>query len=72
MAVTLITAMLTLLALTQFHKVYFDYDLLHMQSKGLPAVIFEQKLLNSSKKSVLFGAVVADTPEQAVKLEKKA
>ncbi len=69
--VTLLTVMLTLVALTQFHKVYFDYDLLHMQSAGLPAVIFEQKLLHSSKKSVLFGAVVADTPEQAVQLEKK-
>ena len=69
--VTVITVVLSLLALTQFHKVYFDYDLLHMQSKGLPAVIFEQKLLHSSQKSVLFGAVVADTAEQAVELEKK-
>ncbi len=68
---TVITAVLTLLALTQFHKVFFDYDLLHMQSRGLPAVIFEQKLLHSSKKSVLFGAVVADTPQQAVEIEKK-
>lgn len=69
--VTVITVVLSLLALTQFHKVFFDYDLLHMQSRGLPAVIFEQKLLHSSKKSVLFGAVVADTPQQAVELEKK-
>ena len=25
-------------------KVYFDYNLLHMQSAGLPAVEFEKKL----------------------------
>ncbi len=69
--VTFITVALSLLCVTQFHKVYFDYDLLHMQSEGLPAVVFEQKLLNASKKSVLFGAVVADSPEQAVELESK-
>ena len=63
--------MLTGLALTQFHKVYFDYDLLNMQSKGLPAVVFEKKLIASTPKSVLFGAVVADSPQQAVELEKR-
>jgi hopanoid biosynthesis associated RND transporter like protein HpnN len=70
-AVTLVTAGLCALALTQFHKVYFDYDLLHMQSKGLPAVVFEEKLIESTPKSVIFGAVVADTAEQAVELENK-
>ena len=33
------------LAVTQLPKVYFDYNLLHMQSAGLPAVEFEQKLI---------------------------
>ncbi|MDB6018630.1 MAG: putative exporter of the superfamily, partial [Pedosphaera sp.] len=51
--------------------VFFDYDLLNMQSKGLPAVVFEQKLIKSTPKSVIFGAVVADTPQQAVELEKR-
>ena len=60
-----------LLALTQVRKVYFDYNLLNMQSEGLPAVVFEQKLIDSADKSVLFGAVVADSPEQAVELEKQ-
>lgn len=69
--VTFITIVLCLVSFTQFYKVVFDYDLLHMQSAGLPAVVFEQKLLNASKKSVLFGAVVADTPEQGVELEEK-
>jgi hopanoid biosynthesis associated RND transporter like protein HpnN len=66
--VTVVTGMLGALALTQFHKVYFDYDLLHMQSKGLPAVVFEEKLIHSTTESVIFGAVVADTPEEAVAL----
>ena len=33
-----------------------------MQSPGLPAVVFEQKLIDSADKSVLFGAVVATNP----------
>jgi len=38
---------LCLVAATQYHKVEFDYNLLNMQSKGLPAVIYEKKLLFS-------------------------
>jgi hypothetical protein len=75
--VTIVTILLCALALTQFHKVYFDYNLLHMQSEGLPAVEFERKLLNatarpttnSSSRSVLFGAVIANSPEEAIELE---
>jgi hypothetical protein len=37
----------------------FDYDLRNMQSKGLPAVVYEKKLMASTPRSVLFGAVVA-------------
>ena len=55
----------------QFRKVYFDYDLLNMQSPGLPAVVFEKKLIASATKSVLFGAVVADSPQQATELEER-
>jgi predicted RND superfamily exporter protein len=36
---------LCLLAATQFHKVSFDYNLTHLQSKGLPAVVYDLKLL---------------------------
>ncbi len=62
---------LTALSLTQFPKVYFDYNLLHLQTEGLPAVEYEMKLMNDSSKSVLFGAVVADSLEEAVELEKR-
>ncbi|MDB6110748.1 MAG: putative exporter of the superfamily, partial [Pedosphaera sp.] len=52
-------------AALQFHKVYFDYDLLHLQSKDLPAVIYEQRLIKSASQSVIFGAVIADDLRQA-------
>ena len=69
--VTVITLVLTALAISQFHKIYFDYDLLNMQSAGLPAVVYEKKLIASTPESVLYAAVVADTPEEAIELEKK-
>jgi uncharacterized protein len=66
--VTGVTVALCAAAATQIHKVYFDYDLLHMQSAGLPAVQYESKLLRADK-SVLFGAVVATNLQEAVSLE---
>jgi len=68
---------------TQFRKVYFDYNLLNMQSAGLPAVEFEEKLLdattlkaagadtNTPGRSILFAAVIADSIPQAVELEQR-
>jgi hypothetical protein len=58
-------------AATQLHKLYFDYNLLHMQSEGLPAVVYEEDLIHSADKSVLFGAVTATNLEQAVALEQQ-
>jgi len=69
--VTLFIVITCILAATQLRKVYFDYNLLNMQSLGLPAVVFEQKLIDSADKSVLFGASVADTLPQAVALAKQ-
>jgi hopanoid biosynthesis associated RND transporter like protein HpnN len=69
--VLVLTAIICALCATQFHKVFFDYNLLHMQSKGLPAVMFERKLIDSSAKSVLFAAVVATNAEEAVQLERR-
>ena len=43
-----LTAALCAVSLAKFPSVHFDYNLLHMQSKGLPAVVFEQKLINSA------------------------
>ncbi len=66
-----ISAALCGLALTQFHKIYFDYNLLNMQSKGLPSVVFMRKLIDEASKSVLFAAVVANSLEEAVALNSK-
>jgi hopanoid biosynthesis associated RND transporter like protein HpnN len=53
----------------QMPRVVFDYNLLNMQSAGLPAVVFEKKLIRSADKSVLFGAVLAESAEEAQTLE---
>ena len=76
-----ITLMLCTLAATQLSKVYFDYNLLNMQSAGLPAVEFEKDLIsatntipnetNSAPKSVLYAAVIATNLQQAVVLEQQ-
>ena len=66
-----VTLVLCAAAATQIHKLYFDYNLLHMQSEGLPAVVYEQDLINSADKSVLFGVVTATNLQQAVALEQQ-
>ncbi len=65
---TALTVGLCALALTQFPKIYFDYNLLHMQSAGLPAVEFEKKLLDSANRSLLFGNVMATNQQEAARL----
>src|SRR6266498_1905916 len=67
--VTGITLGLCLLSLVKAVRVPFDYNLLHMQSKDLPAVVFEQKLIDSAKQSVLYCAVIARSLPEALELE---
>ncbi|MBW8865189.1 MAG: MMPL family transporter, partial [Verrucomicrobia bacterium] len=69
--VSIIIATGCLLATTQLHKLDFDYNLLDLQSKGLPAVEYEQKLFNASDKSLLYCAVIAKSLDDAVDLEKR-
>jgi hypothetical protein len=69
--VTGFTIALCIAAATQWTKVYFDYNLLNMQSKGLPAVVFEEKLIQSASKSVLYGAVIANSLDEAVAMQVK-
>ena len=75
-----ITGVLCILCATQIHKVYFDYNLLNMQSAGLPAVEFEKKLIfadssvpgtNGQNKSLLYAAVIATNLQQALTLEQQ-
>jgi hopanoid biosynthesis associated RND transporter like protein HpnN len=70
-AVTVLTLACCAFAGWQARKVGFDYNLLNMQSKGLPAVQFERKLIASATKSVLHGAVVATNLDQALRLEQQ-
>src|SRR5438876_2337830 len=67
--VTGITVGLCLVSLVKAVRVPFDYNLLHMQSKDLPAVVFEQKLIDSAKQSVLYCAVIARSLPEALELE---
>ena len=73
-----VTAAVCLVAAVRIPTVRFDYNLLNMQSDGLPAVVFEKKLIEAARirpgsdertKSVLFGAVMADSEAEAATLE---
>lgn len=66
-----ITVTLSLLALFAARKVYFDYNLIKMQSPSLSSVVFEQTLLDSADKSLLYGAVLADSLTNAVAEQEK-
>jgi predicted RND superfamily exporter protein len=61
--ITAIVLFLCGLAATQVHKVYFDYDLLHLQSKGLPAVEYSQKIIDSTSKPDIDAALTATNLE---------
>jgi hopanoid biosynthesis associated RND transporter like protein HpnN len=66
-----VCAAFSILALTQIGKVYFDYNLLNMQSRGLPAVEYEKKLIAAATKSVLFAAVTTTNLQEAADLQKR-
>jgi len=66
-----ITAALCAAALFEARKVHFDYNLIKMQSQNLPSVVFAHKLLDSADKSLLYGAVIADSLTNAVDLAER-
>ncbi|HXG46270.1 MAG TPA: MMPL family transporter [Methylomirabilota bacterium] len=63
-----VIAGISLLLVGPARKVGFDYNLLHMQSAGLPAVIFQDKLLHSSTKPVVYAVVTARSITEATNL----
>jgi hypothetical protein len=69
--VGVIIAVLCAVAATQLRKITFDYNLLNLQSDGLPAVEYVHKLFNVSERSPLYCAFVANSLDEAVALEKK-
>jgi hopanoid biosynthesis associated RND transporter like protein HpnN len=69
--VVVLTLVISGLAATQVSTVRFDYNLLNLQSKGLSAVEFEHKLIQSTPKSVLYAAVVTNSLDEALALESR-
>lgn len=69
--VVAVTFVLFAIAARQLGRVYFDYNLLGMQSRNLDSVRYENKLLHSAGRSVMFAAIIADSPEQARQYEEK-
>lgn len=65
------TLVITALAVWYIPRIYFDYNLLNLQSKGLPAVEYERTLINAANRSVIFGAVIADSPQKATELARR-
>lgn len=61
---------LTVIALAGLGKVEFDYDLLNLQSRGLPAVRTQKQLMAGSQ-SPLYCAVVADSLTEAAEWEQR-
>lgn len=61
LAVSAVLASLSLLALG---RVRVDFNLLHLQSEGNEAVVWVEKIFESSKRSLLFGELVAESPEE--------
>lgn len=56
----------SLAAATQLPRVWFDYNLLNLQTKDLPAVNVEKQLIQTASKSVIFGISIADTVEETL------
>jgi uncharacterized protein len=52
-------------------RVYFDYNLLRLQSQNLASVRYEHKLSQSAGRSVISGAVIPDSAPQAREYEEK-
>ncbi|MGA2786246.1 MAG: MMPL family transporter [Verrucomicrobiota bacterium] len=66
-----ITAGLCVAALFEARKVHFDYNLIKLQNPNLPSVVFAHKLVDLADKSLLYGAVIADSLTNAVELAEK-
>jgi len=67
----LLCVAITVAAAWQARRVYFDYNLLNMQSEDLPAVALSRKLIESNSRSVLFAALMVDSLEEALNYEER-
>lgn len=62
---------LTIFAVLHLPRLRFDYNLLNLQSAGLPAVVYEHKLIENAGRSVIFGVVTADSLDEARNLQSR-
>ncbi len=60
---------LTAVALTQVHRLRFEYNPLELQSRGLASVELARKLISTGDRSVLYAAVSAGSQDEATALE---
>jgi hopanoid biosynthesis associated RND transporter like protein HpnN len=49
----------------------YDYNLLHLQSKGLESVEVQSRIFEQSDSSLLFAVSLADSPRQVLELKRK-
>ena len=69
--VIVITLLVSACAAARLNRVHFDYNLLNLQTRDLPAVIFERRLIESAEKSVLYCAVITPSLAEAVALQRR-
>ena len=61
----------TIFTIVQSFKVQFDYNLLNLQSRGLPAMRIQKHLIGKGSQSLLYCAVTAGSLSQAVEWEQR-
>lgn len=64
-------ALLTVAVAPFARKVFFDFNLLNLQAKGIESVEYERKLITESDESTWFANAVAKTPEESAQLSEK-
>jgi uncharacterized protein len=62
---------LTVFSFLQLPKVYFDYNLQNLQTRDLPAVEIENKLIRTGAQSVLSCSVIASSLSKAAAMERQ-
>lgn len=67
----IVCLLLTALALTQVHKLRFEYNPLELQSRGLASVEIARKLMKSGDRSVIYAAISAGSRAEAGDLEER-
>ena len=65
-AILTVSLVLVVLSVSVAREVKFDLNLLQLQPEGTESVDWEMKLIRSSKRSALFAAVLAESPEEVL------